>query len=105
MLFSMIFGRGRDLGPDFQLEWDEDKRESNIDKHGIDFLDAILVFQSFYISWLSPGYGEERWVAVGAVDDKMVAVIFTIRGPAMRVISMRRARRNERMRYHESYPG
>ena len=87
-----------------EFEWDETKRASNLSKHGIDFLRALRVFETQNVSWQSEGYGEPRWMASGLLDDTMVTVVFTQRGDSIRIISVRRARENERRRYYESFP-
>ena len=53
------------FGVDF--EWDEAKRQANIRKHGIDFLDAVLVFGSGTIEWIDDreDYDEEGWLRWG----------------------------------------
>lgn len=87
-----------------QIEWDENKRRENLAKHGIDFLDAVDVFgdprRRTFQSRHPPD--ERRYLTVGALRDRVVTVIWTARGDKLRVISMRRARRNERKRYEEA---
>jgi uncharacterized protein len=84
-----------------RFEWDESKRRSNIIKHGIDFSDAT---ETFYdptaYSFRSPHpASERRYVNVGLMRGALVAVIFTLRGEAVRIISARAARRSERQTY------
>ena len=83
------------------FEWDENKRRSNIIKHGIDFADATQVFRDAaaytYIS--TRGGRERRFVSVGLMSGLLIAVIFTIRGQNIRIISARAARRIERQTY------
>jgi uncharacterized DUF497 family protein len=84
-----------------RYEWDETKRRTNIEKHGIDFLDAIEAFTDpqgyVYRSRREPK--EARLVAVGLVKGTLAAVIFTERGERVRIISARAARRSERRQY------
>ncbi|MDA8253839.1 MAG: BrnT family toxin [Rhodospirillales bacterium] len=83
-----------------EFEWHEAKRLANIEKHGIDFLDADIVFGGPHL--IGPARavaGEARWMAVGMLDDVYVTVIFTRRGNTIRLISMRSARREERERH------
>jgi uncharacterized DUF497 family protein len=83
------------------FEWDESKRRSNVIKHGIDFGDAAEVFYdpTAYV-FLSPHpSSEQRYVTVGLMRGALIAVIFTIRGEAVRIISARAARRSERQTY------
>lgn len=83
------------------FEWDDNKRHSNIEKHGIDFADATEVFddpnQRTYQS--TTGSGEERYLSIGMCRGRLIAVIFTRRGEKIRIISARAARRIERERY------
>ena len=82
------------------FEWDENKRRSNIDLHGIDFEDAVQIFDGPERETLSPRMNEERWLAIGVVDGIEIAVIYTIRDGRRRIITARRARTNERRDYH-----
>jgi uncharacterized DUF497 family protein len=86
-----------------QFEWDERKRLANLAKHGLDFLDADLIFRGALYSYPSERRGEDRWVTVGLLDGREVALVWTARGDAMRLISFRRARREERRQYRQLY--
>jgi uncharacterized DUF497 family protein len=86
-----------------RFEWDERKRLNNLAKHGLDFLDVDLVFRGPCYSYDSARQGEDRWVTVGMLDGREVAVVWTTRGEAMRLISFRRARDEERRRYRQLY--
>lgn len=85
------------------FEWDEKKRAQNIEKHGIDFLKAVEIFEKEYLVALSPYLDEERWIAVGKMQEITIAVIYTVRGEVTRIISVRRARKNERRKYQALY--
>lgn len=87
------------------FEWDEAKRLSTLEKHGIDFLDAIRIFHSPRLTARSDRTNEVRFISIGPLMERFVAVIYTIRGDAYRIISARRARDGEIRAYHESYPG
>lgn len=83
------------------FEWDEDKRLSNIRKHGIDFRDAMRVF-SDPAAIMFPSradHGEPRFLAVGRTGTRLVTVVFTRRGNRIRIISARRSRDEERRLY------
>jgi uncharacterized DUF497 family protein len=84
-----------------QYEWDENKRTANLEKHGIDFLDAIEAFTDpqGYVYRSRREQKEVRLVAVGLVRGALAAVIFTERGERVRIISARAARRSERQQY------
>jgi uncharacterized protein len=87
------------------FEWDAAKETTNLEKHGIDFVDAVKVFNDPHhleedSSRLE--HGEQRYRAIGMVADLLFTVIFTDRQDRRRIISARRARRNERERYNQS---
>lgn len=84
------------------FEWSEDKRKSVIERHGIDFADAVRVFDGPILKVPSPRSGEARWLAIGIVDGTEVTVVYTVRNGCHRIITARRARRNER-RHYDAY--
>ncbi|MGH6823812.1 MAG: BrnT family toxin [Methylocella sp.] len=86
------------------FEWDEEKRLNNIEKHGIDFIDADLMFGNPHL--VAPGKtvdGEQRWLATGMIDEVYVTAVFARRGPVIRMISMRSARNGERKRHQDVF--
>jgi len=85
-------------------EWDEAKRQANILKHGIDFVDAIEIFTGQFIEAEDRrrDYGEQRYRAVGPLGDQIIQVAYTWRSEHRRIISARRAGRNDRRAYHAS---
>jgi hypothetical protein len=87
------------------FEWDEAKRLGNIEKHGIDFIRAQRIFDGPVLVRQLPYGREDRWIAIGLVDGREIAVVYTFRGEAIRIISARRARRNERQAYQASHQG
>jgi uncharacterized DUF497 family protein len=87
-----------------EFEWDPAKAAANLGKHGIDFEDVPWLFEAPVLVERSDRGGEPRWKAVGELQGIGVAVAFTGRGPAMRIISARRARTHERRAYRAAYP-
>ena len=89
------------MSSSIKFKWDENKRRGNIKKHGIGFVDAIEVFSdpSAYTGLSPRTISEHRYVMVGLMKGALVAVIFTLRGDATRIISARPARRTERNTY------
>jgi uncharacterized protein len=87
------------------FEWDERKNELNIAKHRIDFEDAIAAFDESLILRRSDRGTEERWIAIGYSDDRLIAVVFTRRADVIRIISARRARKNEEREYRNKEMG
>ena len=84
----------------FDFEWDENKRLTNIEKHGIDFEDAIGIWEGDVVEVPSRGrHGENRLVAFGVLEGRTIAVVYSDRGGARRIISARRASRSERENY------
>jgi len=83
------------------FEWYEQKRLENLRKHGIDFLEAKEIWQGEVLELPSEQqeHGEQRYIAYGVLEGRIIAVVFTWRGEARRLISARRARRHERQDY------
>ena len=83
-----------------EFEWDEEKRQANLAKHGIDFVDARPLFDGRPV-WTAPSTypHEARYVTVGLVDDRFISVVWTRRSVAIRIISARRTRSGERRAY------
>jgi uncharacterized DUF497 family protein len=73
--------------------WDDEKRELNLAKHGIDFDGAIEVFYGPIILRRSDRNNEERWTALGYSDNRLIVVVFARRAEVVRIISARRARK------------
>jgi uncharacterized DUF497 family protein len=86
-----------------RYEWDERKRRSNLEKHGLDFFDVSIVFDSPHVEVPSSHGSEKRFLAIGTLEGRFVTVIYTTRNEAIRVISFRRARHEERDTYQKLY--
>ncbi|MGD0521923.1 MAG: BrnT family toxin [Terracidiphilus sp.] len=85
-----------------QYEWDPAKAQANLRKHKVPFLMACEVFKdSSRLERLdvSSDYDEERWIVLGRVEQTILSVVFTQRGQRIRLISARRANRNEQQNY------
>ena len=86
------------------LIWDEPKRETNLEKHGLDFVDADLVLCSSYrLDVACERNGELRVQSFAYVFEVLtvLTVVFRKSGEVRRIISFRRANRSEREVYHE----
>jgi uncharacterized DUF497 family protein len=83
------------------FEWDEAKRRSNLDKHGLDFRRVLEIFDGRpRLDVPSPRGDEERTLSVAIFNDRFAAVTWTWRGDdTIRIISVRRARRAEERQY------
>ena len=88
-------------GSDVEFEWDETKRLANIEKHHIDFVDAISIFHQDVLTAPDErkAYAEQRHIAVGLMHGIEIVLVYTERGERIRVISARRANRHERENY------
>lgn len=83
-----------------RFEWDENKRLLNLEKHGIDFVDAVDIFLDLSrIERESFREGELRYQTIGTVNDIVLLVAYTYRKSTVRLISARRASKNEREAY------
>jgi uncharacterized DUF497 family protein len=73
--------------------WDAAKNAENIRKHGIPFEVAVRVFEGPTLERVDDreDYGEERWLATGQIDGRIVTVAYTERGEVLRPISARKA--------------
>lgn len=97
--------------PDFSslapvgFEWDEGKNRANLIKHGISFDDASQIFYGPVVIKRSDRNDEERSLAIGKIDDRILTVIFTRRDRAIRIISARRPRPDEKRAYREASMG
>lgn len=95
------------------FEWDKDKRKLNIENHSVDFIDAIQVFTGPH--FIEDRTREEvRRGAIGPISEELIpdhwsgeliVVVFTWRGDAIRLISARRADKDERRRYESHFGG
>jgi uncharacterized DUF497 family protein len=87
------------------FEWDEAKRQSNIQRRGMDFLDAVDVFDGRpVITYASVRESETRFVTVGKLQEKLWSVVWTERESRKRIISAYRADNADRKRFEEIYP-
>ena len=84
-------------------QWNRDKAAANLRKHGIDFADAVSVFSDdLAITIPDERFEEERFVTIG-VDafGEILVVVYTMRDDEIRIISARKATRQERQQYEE----
>ncbi len=89
-----------------EFEWHDAKRRSNLAKHGIDFRTASQLFDDRPTWTARSAYpDEERYLTVGAIAGRFVAVVWTWRGQAIRLISARRASDAEQRTYRSLHGG
>ncbi len=86
---------------DFQ--WDRRKAAANLEKHGVDFADAVGVFfDDWALTIDDESSAEERFITVDAdILNRILVVAYTWRGDAIRIISARKASARERKQYEE----
>ena len=87
-----------------KFEWDDNKNNKNIEKHGIDFSDATEAFKNPIIEKVDDrkDYGETRWIALAYLVKFVVVIVYTIRKGVYRLISVRKAKSKETAYYHEN---
>jgi uncharacterized DUF497 family protein len=85
--------------------WHEPKRQANLKKHGLDFADAERVFAgpTFTFEDDREDYGEQRWVTLGLLRDKVVVIVHTETEEEIRVISMREADKDEQLLFFTNF--
>jgi len=84
-----------------EYQWDEAKRQANLKKHRIDFIDIV------HFDWESAkvieddreSYGEQRFNACGFLLGRLAIVTFTVRDEQLRIISLRKATKHEQKYY------
>jgi hypothetical protein len=88
------------------FEWDDEKNAGNIVKHGIDFKDAIAIFDGPTVEAVDARSDEERWIAIGLMRSMIVAVVvYTDRDERRRIISARKATGSEEIQYYQAIFG
>jgi len=80
-----------------EFEFDPEKSRSNLAKHGIDFIDAQRLWSGRPVEWRLPHAGEDRFLRLGVLYDRVWVAIFTWRAGKVRLISVRGARRSGNM--------
>jgi hypothetical protein len=86
---------------DREFEWDERKNARNLAKHGISFEEAVEIFDGRLVLKIDDRCenGEKRIKALGTVRGDVWHVVYTERGSRIRIISARKASREERRAY------
>ena len=85
-----------------QFEWDQNKNRTNKTKHGIDFNTATELWNDQDRIEIQMNFpAENRNALIGKVGNKLWTAIFTRRGEAIRIISVRRARKKETHLYEQ----
>lgn len=84
-----------------EISFDNRKRAETLEYRGLDFADAAVVFYSRHMTIEDDrkDYGERRYQTIGYLDKRMVMVVWTQRGTARHIISMRKCNEREKERY------
>ncbi len=87
-----------------KFEWDEQKRLINLQRHGFDFVgisgifddpNALTILDDRY------NYGETRYITFGLLNGRVVAIAHTEDDKITRIISVRKAEKNEEIEYYK----
>lgn len=87
------------------ITFDPGKRQAVLVQRGLDFVDAEIVFAGMTITTqdMRRDYGEPRYQTVGFLAGRMVMIVWTPRGEARQVISMRKCNDREKAIYQERF--
>ena len=86
-------------GPPY--EWDENKRQETLRLRGVDFALTVQIdWDTATIRQQERG-GEVRYASLAMIGDRLHHVVWTLRGPNTRIISLRRANDREMARYEQ----
>lgn len=79
-----------------EFEFDETKSQTNLDKHGIDFVAARVLWKDLYLLEIrAKSEGEPRFVLIGKIGERHWSAVVTYRESRIRLISVRRSRKKE----------
>jgi uncharacterized protein len=89
-----------------RFEWNDEKARTNLKKHDVDFQEASTIFDDpMFITFLDREHsiGEERYITIGLSNkQRLLMVAHTERGNKIRIISARKATKNEENFYVET---
>lgn len=83
------------------IEFDPDKRNKTLAERGLDFARAAEVFAGRHLTAEDQreDYSEPRYITAGTLDGRMVVMVWTPRGAARRIISIRKANEREQAKF------
>lgn len=86
-----------------RISYHDEKRALTLEHRGLDFAHADQVFEKFVLTIEDDreDYGETRYQTIGRLGRNTVMVVWTPRGDARHIISMRKCNAKERKRYNE----
>lgn len=88
------------------FDWDEAKRLSNLEKHDLDFIRAVLIYHNpEKLTVTQNTETEERFLDLAMLDGRLTALVYTYRNDKVRVISLRKARHPRETRMYQASKG
>ena len=87
-----------------EYEWDPAKARRNLEKHGVDFADAVSALEDELALTVEDTHSvaEKRFVTLGTDPiGRLLVVVYSWRGERLRLISARKATGRERRQYEE----
>ena len=99
---SLTFRNYRIYNNYVKIEFDPAKREWTLRERGLDFAKAAQIFEAFNLTFDDgrEDYEEDRFLTYGLLDEGIVACVWTVRGIRRRIISLRKAEKDEREIYN-----
>jgi len=89
------------MGGEIRYQWDEAKRQSNLQTHGVDFADAHLLDWSAALQIDHTRSGELRRLTYAPIGERLYALVWTERNSEIRIISFRKTN-NREMDFYET---
>ena len=88
-----------------RFSWHEPKRQTTLKKRSLDFAQAEQVFIGpiFTFEDDRKDYGEQRWVTLGLLREKVVVIVHTESEDEIRIISMREADKDEQLLFFSNF--
>ncbi|MCA9990682.1 MAG: BrnT family toxin [Ardenticatenaceae bacterium] len=88
-----------------RFSWHEPKRQITLKRRGLDFAHAEQVFvgPTFTFEDDRKDYGEQRWVSLGLLREKVVVIVHTESEDEIRIISMREADKDEQILFFSNF--
>lgn len=89
-----------------KFDWDPDKNQINLKKHGISFPEAMTLWDDRdRLEITAPFPLENRFILIGKFNNRHWTAIYTLRKSAIRIISVRRSRKKEKDFYEKEKSG
>lgn len=85
-----------------EIDFDDHKNQRNIERRGIDFALAAEFDYDSALEIEQTVDGERRHFALGYIGNRLHALVYVLRGDAIRVISLRKANKREVKRYEQA---